>query len=146
MSLVNTWNFTRKIIGVLSHLSVKGIMEALSIKYKTVDEYISSFPPNIKSNLEIIRKVIKTLAPQAEELISYNMPAFKLKKMLIYYAAHKKHIGFYPANLKIFEVFKDDLLTYKTSKGTIQFPLDSLLPIKLIENIVKYRVKQNLGL
>jgi len=109
-----------------------------SVKFTTINEYHASFPKKIKDILETLRKTIKKTVPEAEELISYNMPAFKLKKILVYYAANKAHIGFYPtADPIIF--FKDDLAEYKTSKGAIQFPLDKPLPLKLITRIVKFR-------
>jgi uncharacterized protein YdhG (YjbR/CyaY superfamily) len=120
-------------------------MKAGPKKFETVDEYLSVFPKNVKSILEQLRKTIQQAAPQAEELISYNMPAFRVHGMLVYYAAYKEHIGFYPgAGAIINGVFKNELAGYETSKGTIRFPIEKALPLGLIRNIVKYRVKQNL--
>ena len=113
-------------------------------KFKTVDEYLSSLPPKAKKLVKDLRKAIKQAAPEAEELISYNMPAYKFHGILVYYAAHTEHIGFYPGSSAISGIFKDKLTAYKTSKGTIQFPIGKTLPINLIKDIVKYRVKQNL--
>ena len=117
-------------------------MEPTSKKFKTVDEYFSTFPKNVKNILTQLRKTIKQAAPQAEELISYNMPAFKLNGILVYYAAYNKHIGFYPTASGI-ETFKNELSVYKWAKGSIQFPLDQPLPTELITNIVKFRVMRN---
>jgi uncharacterized protein YdhG (YjbR/CyaY superfamily) len=78
-------------------------------------------------------------------LISYNMPAFKFQgKILVYYAAHTEHIGFYPGGSIMIDLFKEDLANYKTSKGTVQFPLDKKIPICLVKNIIKYKVKLQL--
>jgi uncharacterized protein YdhG (YjbR/CyaY superfamily) len=117
-------------------------MEPTSKKFKTVDEYFSTFPKNVKDVLAELRKTVKQAAPQAEEVISYNMPAFKFKGILVYYAAYKKHIGFYPTSSGI-EAFKKELSGYKWAKGSIQFPLDQPLPIELITNIVKFKVMRN---
>lgn len=113
-----------------------------SIKFKNIDEYHASFPPGIQKILQQLRNTIKQAAPKAEETISYNMPAFKLNKNLVYYAANKEHIGFYPTPNPII-IFKDELTTFKTSKGAIQFPLDKPLPIALIKKIVKFRVTED---
>jgi len=115
----------------------------LSFKFKTVDEYIATFPAGTKSILEDVRRTIKEAAPGAEELISYNMPALKLHGMLVYYATYKKHIGFYPTGSGI-EAFKKELSVYKGAKGSVQFPLDKPLPLDLISDIVKFRVENNL--
>jgi len=117
-------------------------MEATSGKFKTVDEYFSAFPVSSKKLLQELRKTIKEVAPQAEEVISYNMPAFKLNGVLVYYAAYEKHIGFYPTSSPI-RVFKKELEGYKTSKGAIQFPIEKAIPKTLVRNIVKYRVKED---
>jgi uncharacterized protein YdhG (YjbR/CyaY superfamily) len=90
-----------------------------------------------------LRKTIKEAAPQAEELISYNIPAFKQNGVLVYYAAYKNHIGFYPTSSPM-KVFKKELANYKTSKGAIQFPIEKAIPKTLVSRIVKYRVKENL--
>ena len=82
-------------------------------------------------------------APKAEEVISYNMPAFKYNGILVWFSGYKNHIGFYPSSTPI-EIFKNDLKKYKTSKGAIQFPLDKPLPLALITKIVKFRSKQNI--
>jgi len=118
-------------------------METTSTKFKTVDEYISTFPAGIKTILKELRKTIKQAAPQAEELISYNIPAFTLHGRFDYYAAYKKHIGLYPIPSAI-RAFQKELSDYKTSKGAIQFPLDRPIPFGLITKIVKFRVKENL--
>ena len=117
-------------------------MKAGSYKYKSVDEYIGYYPENIKAILEKLRKAIKQAAPKAEEVISYNMPAFKQNGMLIFYAVNKKHIGLYPTASGI-TVFKEELADYETSKGAIRFPIDKALPLTLIKNIVKYKVQEN---
>jgi uncharacterized protein YdhG (YjbR/CyaY superfamily) len=115
----------------------------LKIKFQTVDEYVASFPPSTKALLQEFRKTIKSAAPGAEELISYNMPAFKLNGMLVWYAAYKKHIGFYPKT-SVIEAFKKELSIFKGAKGSIQFPIDKPLPLNLVGKIVKYRVRENL--
>ena len=86
---------------------------------------------------------IKKAAPQAEEVISYGMPAFKMYRMLVWFAAHSKHIGFYPGASGI-EAFKKELSIYKGAKGSVQFPFDQPLPLGLITKIVKFRVTENL--
>ncbi len=118
-------------------------METPSNKFITVDEYFSSLPISVKKLMQTMRKTIKQAAPQAEEVISYNMPAFKLNGILVYYAAYNKHIGFYPTASGI-EIFKKELSGYKWAKGSIQFPLDKPLPLELIIKIVKFRVAKNL--
>lgn len=113
------------------------------VKYKSIDEYHAAFPKDVQQLLQTMRETIHQCAPKATEVISYNMPAFKLNTNLVYYAAYKKHIGFYPtaSPLKIFEA---ELVNYKTSKGAIQFPLDKPIPKSLIKKIVKLRVTQDL--
>jgi uncharacterized protein YdhG (YjbR/CyaY superfamily) len=92
--------------------------------------------------LQELRDTIKKSAPQAEEVISYNMPAFKLQGMLVWYAAYREHVGFYPRPSGI-EAFKKELSVYKGAKGSVQFPIDKPLPLNLVSKIVKYRVKEN---
>jgi uncharacterized protein YdhG (YjbR/CyaY superfamily) len=111
-------------------------------KYSTVDEYIASQSNDVKEKLIQLRQLIKKTAPNAEELISYQMPAYKFRGLLIFFAACKNHIGFYPTSSGI-TAFKKELAAYQTSKGAIQFPLDEPLPVKLIAQIVAYRVKEN---
>lgn len=110
--------------------------------FNNVDEYIAGFPSKTRSLLKEMRKLIKDTAPAAEEVISYNMPAFKQNGMLVYYAGNKAHIGFYPTASPI-QVFKDELATYKTSKGAIQFPIEEGIPAALVKKIVRFRVKEN---
>jgi len=112
-------------------------------KPNTVDEYIASFPKQIQVLLNQLREVIKKTAPKADEVISYSMPAYKQNGILVYFAANKNHIGFYPTASPI-KIFKEDLSNFKTSKGAIQFPFDKPLPITLIKKIVKFKIKQNL--
>ena len=112
-------------------------------KPKDVHEYITSYPIEIQKLLEQLRTTIKKAAPQAEEVISYGMPAFKMNGMLAWFAAHSKHIGFYPGASGI-EAFKNELSIYKWAKGSVQFPLDGSLPLGLITKIVKFRVNENL--
>lgn len=108
-----------------------------------VDEYISSFPAEIRERLEKVRKAIRKAAPAAEERISYQMPAFFLDGVLVYFAAFKKHIGFYPRNTAI-RKFKKELAPYTGAKCTVRFPFDKPIPAGLIGRIVKFRVRENL--
>ena len=112
-------------------------------KCNTVDEYISGFPENIQILLEQIRTVIKQTAPQATESISWEMPAYKLNgKPLVFFAGHKKHVGFYPIPSSI-TAFKDELAEYgQSGKGTVRFPYDKPLPLDLIKRIVEYRISE----
>lgn len=116
---------------------------ALSKKYTTVDEYIAAQPENAAILLKQMRELIRQAAPQAKELVSYNMPAFKTGRMLVYYAAHKAHIGFYPASVVAMNAFAPELADYKTSKGAIQFPFEKGIPEALVGNIVRYRLDEN---
>jgi len=117
-------------------------MEATSKKFKSVDEYISSFPKDVRTLLEEMRTTVTQAAPKAQEVISYNMPAIKQHGVLVYYAAGKSHIGFYPTASPMQE-FKDQMTKYKTSKGAIQFPMDQPIPIALVKKIVRFRMKEN---
>ncbi len=108
---------------------------------KNIDEYISSFPEDIQAILEKLRETIRETVPDAEETISYQMPAFKLGKVLVYFAAYKNHIGFYPTPSGI-EAFKTELSGYETSKGAIRFPIDKPLPYDLVKKIVEFRAKE----
>ena len=111
--------------------------------FKDIDSYISEQAVDVRDRLEQIRQVVKTSAPKAEEVISYGMPAFKYHGMLVYFAAFKKHIGFYalPSGN---DAFQKELSAYKQGKGSIQFPLDKPIPLTLIKKIVKFRVKENI--
>ena len=119
-------------------------MEIPVIPVKDTDSYIATQPEATRLILEQLRQIIKEIAPEAEESISYQMPAFKLNGMLVWYAGYKKHVGFYPSSKPI-EVFKDELKTYKTSKGAIQLPLNKPLPVELITKIVKFKIDENLA-
>jgi len=111
---------------------------------KSIDEYIAGFPKDAQAKLKKIRETIQKAAPGAEETISYHMPAFKLNGILVWFAAFKTHIGFFPtASGK--EKFKKELSVYKGGKGTVQFPLDKPIPFGLIGRIVKFRAKENLA-
>ncbi len=112
-------------------------------KAGTVDEYFACFPNEIQLLLQSLRATIKKAAPQAEEVISYQMPAYKYHAMLVFFAAFKNHIGFY-ATATGHAAFKKELSVYKEGKGSVQFPLDKPLPLSLISKMVKFRVKQNL--
>ncbi|GGB20794.1 iron chaperone [Puia dinghuensis] len=111
-------------------------------KFKTVEQYFSTLSEPAKTLLEQLRATIKKVAPEAEEVISYNIPAFKWNGMLVWYAAFSNHIGLYPRT-SVLDAFKKDLTDYHVSKGTLQFPLDKPLPIGLITRIVKFRMKEN---
>jgi uncharacterized protein YdhG (YjbR/CyaY superfamily) len=118
-------------------------MQSNKVGFVSTDEYIATFPEEIRKILEELRATIKAAAPEAEEKISYQMPAFALKGNLVWFAAFKNHIGFYPMPSGT-EAFKKELSIYEGSKGTVRFPIDKPLPLKLISRIVKFRVAENL--
>ena len=114
----------------------------METSFKNVDEYISNQKPEIQILLNQIRQTIKEAAPEAEEVISYQMPAYKFYGILVYFAAFKNHIGFY-AKPNGHSEFKDELSAYKQGKGSVQFPLNKPIPFDLISKIVKFRVNEN---
>jgi uncharacterized protein YdhG (YjbR/CyaY superfamily) len=111
---------------------------------RNFDAYLERFPKNVQRLLQKMRLTIKKAAPQAKETISYGIPAFTLNGLLVWFAAHKNHIGFYPRASAI-AAFKKELSAYKGAKGSVQFPFDKPLPLALISRIVKYRMNQNLS-
>ena len=113
------------------------------VGFTSTDEYIATFPAEIQKILEELRATIKAAAPDAEEKISYQMPTFALKGNLIHFAAFTNHIGLYPTPSGI-EAFKRELSIYQGAKGSIKFPMDKPLPLKLISKIVKFRVAENI--
>lgn len=110
-------------------------------KPTSVEEYFSWFPPEIQSKLRQIQETLRAALPGAKEVISYHMPAFKTTEVLVYYAAAKNHLGYYPTNSGV-EEFKKELAEYVTSKGAIQFPYDKELPLELIAEIAQFRAEQ----
>jgi uncharacterized protein YdhG (YjbR/CyaY superfamily) len=124
--------------------SKKGdIMEQNKTSFHSIDEYISGFPVEVQEILKTIRKLIRDIAPEAEEKISYQMPAFALNGILVYFAAFKNHIGFYPTSSGI-AAFEDELSDYKHAKGSLQFPLNKPIPYELIKRITEFRVAENI--
>ena len=110
---------------------------------KNIDDYIADFPADVQLLLQKVRTAIRKAAPKAEEAIKYQMPTFVLNGNLIHFAGYKNHIGLYPGSKPI-EEFKDDLVRYRVSKGTVQFPLDKPIPTGLIGKLTKFCVKRNL--
>jgi uncharacterized protein YdhG (YjbR/CyaY superfamily) len=110
---------------------------------KNIDEYLARVPQPARSTLSRIRAVIRSLAPpEATETISYGIPAFKYKGMLVWFAAFSKHCSLFPGS-SVIEAFKDELKGFSISKGTIQFPTDKPLPAALVKKLVKARIAQN---
>lgn len=108
-----------------------------------IENYISQFPDKTQEKLRLIHQIIKSVALEVEEDISYGMPAFKTnKKPHVYFAGYKNHIGFY-ATPTVHEAFAKELDNYKQGKGSVQFPLDAPLPVELIQRIVAFRVEEN---
>lgn len=115
----------------------------MNTNIKTVEDYIGNFSAEIQEKLIAIRKIILDNAPNVVEFISYGMPAYKMhKKPLVYFAAYTKHIGFY-ATPTGHKAFAEELSIFKQGKGSVQFPLNELLPTDLIIKIVKFRVEEN---
>ncbi len=113
-------------------------------KFGTADEYISSFPDDIQKILRQVQKAIRKAVPDAEEVISYNIPAFKYHGWVFYYSAYKNHFSLScPPPFTVFDVFKTELEGLEISKSTIQFPYGQPVPVKLIEAMSKYRAEQN---
>lgn len=111
---------------------------------KTVDEYLASTSEPAQSTLRHIRAVIRSVVPkETTEVISYGIPTFKFRGMLMAYAAFKKHCSLFPTGSRVLDQFAEQLSGYRTSKGTIQFPLDKPLPDALVKKIVRARVKEN---
>lgn len=111
-------------------------------KNKTIETYINNYPKEVQKLLLSIKELINKITPEAEETISYGIPTFKLNGVnLVHFAAYKKHLGFYPTPSAI-TAFEKELIKYKQAKGSVQFPLNEALPIKLIEKIVRFRVKE----
>ena len=108
---------------------------------QTIEEYIAIQPAEVQPLLQAIRRTIQEAAPDAEETISYQMPAFKQGKILVWFGAFKDHISLFPKASGI-DAFKKRLIPYKISKGTIQFPIDEPLPLDLIADIVRFVVKE----
>ncbi len=118
-------------------------MESKQNEIKNVDDYIAGFPDETRKMLNQIRLMITRAAPEAEEVISYQMPAYKYKGMLVYFAGYKNHIGFYPTASGI-KKFKEEIIIYKNGKGSVQFPLNEPLPCELITKIVKFKIEENI--
>jgi len=109
----------------------------------SIENHISTFPPETQLLLQQVRETIKAVVPEAIEAISYGIPTFKFHGNLVHFAGYAHHIGFYPGASSI-RVFADELSAYKTSKGTIQFPLDKPIPFDLIRRITEFRLEENL--
>jgi uncharacterized protein YdhG (YjbR/CyaY superfamily) len=110
-------------------------------KPRSVEEYISWYSPEIQEKLEQIRQTLRQALPEAKEVISYHMPAFKTHEVLVYFAATKNHIGFYPTSSGVSE-FKKELAQFETSKGAIQIPYNQEIPLELISQIAQFRKEE----
>jgi len=119
-------------------------MQIKKVTFRSMDEYIASFPEDVQKILEQLRATIKSAAPEAEETISYNIPTFTMNgKYLIYFAGWKSHISIYPVPVGS-EAFNKKVAKYVEGKGTLKFPIDKPLPLKLITQIVKLKVAESL--
>jgi uncharacterized protein YdhG (YjbR/CyaY superfamily) len=118
-------------------------MDKPDTDYSTVDEYINSFSGGVRDRLGEMRAAIRKAAPDAQECISYRMPAYKQNGPLAYFAAFKNHIGFYPTASGI-EAFKDEFKPYKSGKGSVQFPFGQPLPLELVAKVVRFKLEENM--
>jgi len=118
-------------------------MEQHKDSFQTIDEYIATFPEEKQALLQEMRTIIKAAAPEAVELISYQMSAFAQHGNLVYFAALKNHIRLYPTASGIATI-KDELSSYESSKGAVKFPINQPLPIELISKIIQFRVGESL--
>jgi len=114
-------------------------------KPKTIDQYLAALSDDKRTALEKLRKIIRAAAPNAEECISYQLPAFRLNGMLVAFGATANHCAFYPMSSSTVEAHKAELKDYDTSKGTIRFPADKPLPAALVRKLVKARIAENAG-
>jgi len=111
--------------------------------FKSVDEYMASQPEAAQALLQLVRSTIRNAVPGAEEVISYQIPGYKMHGgPVLYFAGWKQHYSLYPATDRLVAAFTDDLAPYKVNKGTIRFPLSKPVPVKLIERIAKFRAKE----
>ena len=111
--------------------------------FKSVDEYIATHSEDVQAILERVRSTIRNAVPGAQEMISYQIPAYKLQgSAVLYFAGWKQHYSLYPATDRLVWAFKSELAPYKVSKGTIRFPLSEPVPVKLIADIAKFRAKE----
>jgi uncharacterized protein YdhG (YjbR/CyaY superfamily) len=111
--------------------------------FKSVDEYIASRPPAVQRALERVRSAIRKAVPEAQEAISYQIPAYKMHgRTVIYFAGWSQHYSLYPASDRLVAAFKDELARYEVSKGTIRFPLSEPIPVHLIGRIAKFKMKE----
>ena len=117
-------------------------MPAQKIKLTTIEEYINAAPADVQERLWQLHECIKKATPGAVEELKWNMPGYSYQKILLTFAVFKKHIGFYPMESAI-KAFAKDLAKYKTASGSVQFPLDTKLPLSLIRKIVLFRVKES---
>ena len=111
--------------------------------FKSIDEYIATFPPDVQAILQRVRTTIRKAVPKAEETISYQIPTFKLHgSYLVYFAGWKRHYSLYPASSQLVAAFKGELEPYEVNKGTIRFPLSETVPVKLIGGIARFLAKE----
>jgi len=111
--------------------------------YKSVDEYISAQPEELRDALQRVRSTIRKAVPEAAEVISYKMPTYKLRgNRVLYFAGWKQHYALYAATDSVVAAFKNELAPYEIDKGTIRFPLSAPVPVKLIERIARFRAKE----
>lgn len=108
---------------------------------KEIDAYIENFPKDVQVKLNLLRSIILELIPEAEEVISYQMPTYKLTENIVHFAGYEKHIGFYPTPSAI-EKFKHEFGALKFSKGGVQFPLNEDLPLDLIKRMILFRLNE----
>ena len=119
-------------------------MQSQETGFRTIDEYIATFPDDVQALLQAVRATIHAAAPDAVERISYGMPAFAQEGNLVYFAALKHHIGLYPTSSGI-AAFQQEISAYESSKGAVKFPKDQPMPLDLITKIVQFRVAENLN-
>jgi len=113
---------------------------------KSVDDYIAAQPETAQDLLRCVRSAIRNAVPEAEEVISYKMPTYKVDSgVLIYFAGWKQHYSLYPASSRLVAAFKKELACYTVNKSTIRFPLSEPVPIDLIQRIAKFRAKEVAG-
>ena len=113
-------------------------------KLKTIDNYLAGVTPDQRAALQKLRETIHTVTPNAEECISYGIPAFRLNgRSLVFFGAWANHCSFYPGSSTTLKKFRDDLKSFQITKGTIRFSPDNPLPLALVKKLVKARIAEN---